>query len=183
MQGIGPDSTADILEKGKSAMVGEIREWSGKKYKKQANGKWLEVSEYGMTKKEHLESKRRANVSAETAFREARRSDLDKYEKEQDKHREAISKLSDEEVDIDVKETGHKETDKVDDVQFKKNVKMSEEWDSLYKKDKRELIQIFRSKVRVNNLSEREPKGEIVNAIMSERYYKQAWDYIPKSKR
>lgn len=25
--------------------------------------------------------------------------------------------------------------------------------------------------------------GEIVNAIMSERYYKQAWDYIPKSKR
>lgn len=101
MRGIGPDSTAEILEKGKSAMIGEVREWQGKKYKKQANGKWLEVSELGMTKKEHLESKRRANVSAETAFREARRSDLDKYEKEQDKHREAISKLSDEEVDID----------------------------------------------------------------------------------
>lgn len=79
--------------------------------------------------------------------------------------------------------TSSSDSIKSDDVQFKKNVKMSEEWDSLYKKDKRELIQIFRSKVRVNNLSEREPKGEIVNAIMSERYYKQAWDYIPKSKR
>lgn len=78
---------------------------------------------------------------------------------------------------------GDKETDKIDDVQFKKNVKISKEWDSLYKKDKGELIQIFRSEVRVNNLSEREPKEEIVNAIMSERYYKQAWDYIPKSKR
>jgi hypothetical protein len=37
------------------AMVGEVREWSGKKYKKQSNGKWLEVSEsHGfLTKQEH----------------------------------------------------------------------------------------------------------------------------------
>lgn len=33
--------------------VGSIHEHNGKKYKKQANGKWLEVDEQGMTKKEH----------------------------------------------------------------------------------------------------------------------------------
>lgn len=44
----------DVIEKArKAATVGEIREWKGKRYKKQPNGKWLEVSEHGMTKKEH----------------------------------------------------------------------------------------------------------------------------------
>lgn len=42
----------EIIKGGKKAVVGEIREWSGKKYRKQANGKWLEVSEHGMTKKD-----------------------------------------------------------------------------------------------------------------------------------
>jgi hypothetical protein len=52
--GLGKDS----LEKGAKANTGEIREWSGKKYKKQANGKWLEISEsHGMTKREHLTKK------------------------------------------------------------------------------------------------------------------------------
>ena len=37
---IFPDSTADILEKGKAAAIGEIRTWSGKKYQKTANG-WV----------------------------------------------------------------------------------------------------------------------------------------------
>lgn len=41
------------IEKGKKANVGEIREWAGKRYRKQANGEWLEVSEHGVTKKEH----------------------------------------------------------------------------------------------------------------------------------
>lgn len=44
---------SDIEKGGSSAQIGEIREWKGKKYKKQTNGKWVEVSEYGMTKKEH----------------------------------------------------------------------------------------------------------------------------------
>ena len=43
----------NLLKGGKKANVGEVREWSGKKFKKQANGKWVEVSEHGMTKKEH----------------------------------------------------------------------------------------------------------------------------------
>lgn len=42
----------DLL-KGKKAMVGEIRDWKGKKYKKIANGKWAEISEHGYTHKEH----------------------------------------------------------------------------------------------------------------------------------
>jgi hypothetical protein len=41
----------DLIEKGKKAEIGEIREWGGKRFRKQANGKWLEVSEHGMTKK------------------------------------------------------------------------------------------------------------------------------------
>lgn len=44
LNSIGPDSTADILQKGKPAMVGEIREWSGKKYKKNLNG-WVPVKD------------------------------------------------------------------------------------------------------------------------------------------
>lgn len=39
---IFPDSTAELLEKGKSAAIGEIRTWSGKKYQKTANG-WVPV--------------------------------------------------------------------------------------------------------------------------------------------
>lgn len=47
-----------IIEKskGKKGIIGEIRTWNGKKYKKQPNGKWMEVSEsHGKTSKEHRE--------------------------------------------------------------------------------------------------------------------------------
>jgi hypothetical protein len=43
---------SDIEKGGKPASIGEIREWGGKKFKKQPNGKWVEVSEHGMTKKQ-----------------------------------------------------------------------------------------------------------------------------------
>jgi len=33
------------IEKGSKANIGEVREWSGKKFQKQANGEWKEVSE------------------------------------------------------------------------------------------------------------------------------------------
>lgn len=43
----------DLLKGGKAG-VGEIREWGGKKYKKQPNGKWLEVSHsHGLTNEHH----------------------------------------------------------------------------------------------------------------------------------
>jgi hypothetical protein len=33
--------------------IGEIHDWNGKKFEKQANGKWKEVSEHGKTKEQH----------------------------------------------------------------------------------------------------------------------------------
>jgi hypothetical protein len=47
------EAIENVLQKSKKANVGEVHTWNGKKFKKQANGKWLEVSEYGMTKEEH----------------------------------------------------------------------------------------------------------------------------------
>jgi len=41
---VGFDETADILEKGKRASIGEIREWNGKKYQKTGNG-WVPVKQ------------------------------------------------------------------------------------------------------------------------------------------
>ena len=47
-------SEEEDLEKAKTAIIGEVHTWNGKKFKKQPNGKWLEVSEsHEMTKKEH----------------------------------------------------------------------------------------------------------------------------------
>ena len=59
----------DISKGGKKANIGEIRDWNGKKYKKQANGKWLEISfgpkqgNHNMTKKEHEEESKKPNFS------------------------------------------------------------------------------------------------------------------------
>ena len=49
---IGKSKINDLI-KSKTANIGEIHTWNGKKFKKQTNGKWLEVSESGKTKKEH----------------------------------------------------------------------------------------------------------------------------------
>ena len=66
LNNVGEDSTAEYLQKGQVGMVGEVREWQGKKYKKQANGKWLEVSEYGMTKKEHSDYEQKQMRTSKT---------------------------------------------------------------------------------------------------------------------
>jgi hypothetical protein len=41
------------IQKGKVAQVGEVRVWQGKKFRKQPNGKWVEISDKGMSKKDH----------------------------------------------------------------------------------------------------------------------------------
>lgn len=41
---IGPDTTAEILEKGKRAEIGEVRTWGGYKYQKTASG-WVPFKE------------------------------------------------------------------------------------------------------------------------------------------
>jgi len=57
VMGANDDELQGILsnhfEKGAKANIGEIRVWRGGRYKKQANGKWVEVSEHGMSKREH----------------------------------------------------------------------------------------------------------------------------------
>ena len=58
-------SLSNDIEKGKPAQVGEVRDWQGKRMRKQANGKWLEISERGMTKKEHEEELARNNKEKE----------------------------------------------------------------------------------------------------------------------
>lgn len=79
-------SQNDELEKGgKHGMIGEIRTWNGKRYKKQGNGKWLEVSRYGLTKEEHEDRGAKA----------AERSQSAAY----DKHDNERRKLSDKEYD------------------------------------------------------------------------------------
>lgn len=99
MQGIGPDSTADILEKamghkyfkregtpgnykyyyteaeykqakgkgteGKGSS--ETIEKDGKKYKLQPNGKYLEISEHGLTKEQHEAKKRKYLIDEDDA--------------------------------------------------------------------------------------------------------------------
>lgn len=47
---IGLDETADILEKGRPAQIGEIRDWHGIKYQKQPNGEWKLVKKNKMGK-------------------------------------------------------------------------------------------------------------------------------------
>lgn len=89
-------SEEDEFEKGgKPAVAGEIRTWGGKKYKKQLNGKWLEVSEYGLTKKEHEGEIKNLQKTEENKGNEI--SDRRRAQDEQEKQHKASSKLSDKE--------------------------------------------------------------------------------------
>jgi hypothetical protein len=94
----------DIM-KGKAAMIGEVRVWNGKKFKKQANGKWVEVSEKGMTKKEHEEKKLKeisAEINRARLKSRGRQSDMDKInllKEQKDKVSSKYKHLSDKEYD------------------------------------------------------------------------------------
>ena len=85
----------NIEKGGKAATIGEIRTWNGKKYKKQVNGKWLEVSESGMSKKEHETQA----YSKNTIYTHLGKTDREKDQalKEYSKHKKESSELSDKE--------------------------------------------------------------------------------------
>lgn len=92
------------LEKSKGT-IGETREWSGKKYKKQSNGKWKQVSyDHGgkdgvFTKKEHQEA---ADEAYDRMLRTASGSAAgDEYLTQRDLHEESAENLSDEEHEDD----------------------------------------------------------------------------------
>lgn len=58
---IGPDSTADTLEKGRGAAIGEIRDWGGKKYQKTQTG-WVPVKSSGEKQKPEPEQETKMPV-------------------------------------------------------------------------------------------------------------------------
>lgn len=62
IENIFPDSTAEILEKGRAAAIGEIREFGGKKYKKTPNG-WRPVPKKESITKEPKEETTPSSVS------------------------------------------------------------------------------------------------------------------------
>ena len=63
---IGPDQTAEMLEKGKKANIGEIRDWGGKKMQKTVNG-WVPVTQGAKPSKkpENAENKLKEFLQAE----------------------------------------------------------------------------------------------------------------------
>lgn len=91
-------SFSNDIEKGKAAQVGEIRVWQGKKMRKQSNGKWVEVSESGMSKKEHLESLKRSQDIEREYERQGSKTPLH-HKQEINTQLSASSKLSDKEYD------------------------------------------------------------------------------------
>lgn len=84
---------ADDLQKGVAATIGEVRTWDGKRYKKQANGKWMQVSEHGMTKEEHADKATKlypkGTITSKNFHKKA----------SSDKHREQASKLDSKQYD------------------------------------------------------------------------------------
>ena len=98
--GIQKSEVNDIEKGGKHGMVGEIREWNGKKFKKQSNGKWLEISEsHGLTHKEHLEKIDSLEKQLPASSKDGGERKFMEVRNEQDKHWEAKKKLSDKEHD------------------------------------------------------------------------------------
>lgn len=101
----------------------ETIEKDGKKYKLQSNGKYLEVSEQGMTKKEHLEM---AEQHYENINKLLEADKVDEADKEQGRnviHKTRASKLSSKEF---TKEELKEEKDKAKDGKREDNVKFKE---------------------------------------------------------
>ena len=87
-----------IKESIRQILKEEIKEFKGKRYKKQPNGKWMEVSEYDMTKKEH--QMKGNSVRHEYYKKGDSMGDWDKNKVENaSKHFKEASKLSDKEYD------------------------------------------------------------------------------------
>ena len=170
-------SEEDEFEKGgKKGILGEIREHNGKKFKKVGEGKWLEVSEHGMSKKEHLEEKRKAKISSETAFREARRKDLDKYDSEQDKHHYSASKLSDKDhSDEEVGVKGEKKNEGLSEqAKSERKTKLSVAED----KEERNTIKKEYKEEKNDNSSEKRVLSELGEKLSKLSDEDKQWDIV-----
>lgn len=108
--------------------VGSTHEYNGKKYKKQSNGKWLEVSEsHGITKKEHnYQANYSKEMSEKPSLHTSKHEDAEKW------HKTEASKLSDKEHTDEEVGLGSKKEDS----------KKSEE--SPYSEEKKKLFEEVR---------------------------------------
>ena len=81
-----------IRESYKELLKEEIKTINGKKYKKQSNGKWVEVSKFGMTKKEHnYQANYSKEMSEKPSLHTSKHEDAEKW------HKTEASKLSEKE--------------------------------------------------------------------------------------
>jgi hypothetical protein len=86
------------------AMIGDERTWDGKRYKKQVNGKWLQVSDAGMTKREHYD--KAIEESNNSTLQSKSKEERDVHNEKSNNHFSSGSKLSpkehsDEEVGLE----------------------------------------------------------------------------------
>lgn len=93
------DNSEESIEKAQKANIGDIHIWDGKRYKKIANGKWVEVSEsHGMSSKEHgIMAQDLKERSDKTTNRGISTKESIKYNDEANSHANIAGKLSDKE--------------------------------------------------------------------------------------
>lgn len=104
--------------------IGDTIEHNGKKYKKQANGKWLEVSEsHGLTKKEHDHQYNQALMTYQNLG-------SDRHQKIASEHAKASSKLSDKEHTDEEVGLGKQPSEKKEE--YKKGDKFEHEGETIY---------------------------------------------------
>jgi len=106
------DSSEESIEKAQKANIGDIHVWGDRRYRKIANGKWVEVSEsHGISKREH-------EYQSEYAKEMSERPSLhtQKYKDDEKWHKNEASKLSDKEYTDEEVGRGKKELS-VDDME------------------------------------------------------------------
>lgn len=91
------DKFEEDIQKGKPAAIGETRVWNGKKVKKIAEGKWVEISSEGKSRKEHEFESNKANVEEHSSNASKKDIETGRLKRIEERHKEQASKLSDKE--------------------------------------------------------------------------------------
>lgn len=109
---MGFDETADVLEKGRAAQMGEIRTWNGTRYQKQSNGSWNPIKKNRTEKDGGINEK---NVE-KTFNHEQAVEYFEKFKKDEQKGMNSLLNLfHDKRIEIFCSFTGEPETPKYSD--------------------------------------------------------------------
>jgi len=145
--------SSEKLEKGKGAQVGEIREWNGKKYKKDAGGKWSLVTNPRNSKKEETEGKQTPlnEEQLSTYARSASTESLKKHSESGDEQMRIAAKTELSRRDIEENPESKVEEDKgIPSSLYDKN------WDKLNFKDFEELMKDYKNYSKDPEFKEKE---------------------------